>query len=151
MSKKCLFCGSVLDDKALFCDDCGKKQEQSAENMNQVHTEAQYYNTQPQQNGLPVQPVQGFPASYPVQPNTMVKPKNNYNVFAWIGLGLGIASVILFYPFIFPTLITGIVGLVFSIVGTKSSKKAVAIVSIILNALALLLFIFLILILFATA
>lgn len=145
MSKKCLFCGSVLDDEAQFCDDCGKKQEQITASINQVPTNAQYYNNQPGQNSLPVQPVQGFSGAYPAQPNTTAKPKDNYNVFAWIGLGLGIVSYILIYPLILPTLITSVIGLVFSIIGTKSPKKTVSIISIVLNALALLIFILLIL------
>lgn len=27
MSKKCIYCGAELEDDALFCDECGKKQE----------------------------------------------------------------------------------------------------------------------------
>ena len=27
MSKQCLFCGAVLDDDAIFCDECGKRQD----------------------------------------------------------------------------------------------------------------------------
>lgn len=31
MSKKCIYCGAELEDDALFCDECGKKQELSKE------------------------------------------------------------------------------------------------------------------------
>ena len=30
MSKKCLFCGATLEDEDLFCDECGKKQDQTS-------------------------------------------------------------------------------------------------------------------------
>lgn len=31
MSKKCIYCGAELEDDALFCDECGKKQELAKE------------------------------------------------------------------------------------------------------------------------
>ena len=31
MSKKCIYCGTELEDDALFCDECGKKQELAKE------------------------------------------------------------------------------------------------------------------------
>lgn len=119
MSKKCLFCGSVLDNEALFCDDCGKKQEAPTHNevkiKEQVPFEPQtYYNEKPSVQSMP-----GPFVNAPIQ----AKPKDNSNVFAWVGFALGIASYVLFFPLIIPTLITGIAGLVFSIMGVKSSKK----------------------------
>lgn len=30
MSKKCLFCGAILEDEDIFCDECGKKQDEAA-------------------------------------------------------------------------------------------------------------------------
>lgn len=29
MSKKCIFCGSLLEDNDLYCSECGQKQEES--------------------------------------------------------------------------------------------------------------------------
>ncbi len=31
MSKKCIYCGALLEDDDMFCDECGKKQEKTAE------------------------------------------------------------------------------------------------------------------------
>ena len=31
MSKKCLFCGAILEDEDMFCGECGKKQDETAE------------------------------------------------------------------------------------------------------------------------
>lgn len=137
MSKKCLFCGSVLDDEALFCDDCGKKQEAMVQNEVTMKEQAPplgaqtYYNERPSVQSMP-----GSFASAPMQ----AKPKDNSTVFAWVGFALGIASYVLFFPLMLPTAITGTVGLVFSIMGVRSSKKGIAIVSIVLNAIALLIF-----------
>ena len=47
MSKQCLFCGASIDDNALFCDECGKKQdpalaklEAEREELNKKYREA---------------------------------------------------------------------------------------------------------------
>ena len=29
MAKKCIYCGEQLEDDALFCDECGKKQDEN--------------------------------------------------------------------------------------------------------------------------
>lgn len=30
MSKQCLYCGALLDDDDIFCDECGKRQDDEA-------------------------------------------------------------------------------------------------------------------------
>lgn len=113
-----------------------KKQEASVQNEVTIKGQAplgtqNYYNEKPT--------VQSMPESF-VAAHIQAKPKDNFTVFAWIGFALGIASYVLFFPLVLPTAVTGTVGLVFSIMGVKSSKKGIAIVSIVLNAIALLVF-----------
>lgn len=41
MSKKCIYCGAELEDDALFCDECGKKQESVKEAEQNAKKEAE--------------------------------------------------------------------------------------------------------------
>ena len=75
MSKKCAFCGAVMEDHDMFCDECGKKYDDEAvkraEETNKSNAEAEHGAKQPPQ---PQQPQQS--PQLPLNPQTIQKPNS---------------------------------------------------------------------------
>lgn len=161
--KFCVKCGNSLEDNANECELCGEmqpytppsKQENDdehtsvntypyePENCNQCESENNYS----QQYTTYQQPADSTPNYYNQQPyNTGTYKRSNSACVT--GFVLGIISI-------FPlgiNLITGIIGLIFSIIGVKNfnpdteSGKGFGITGIIMNSLALVCMLFIILI-----
>ena len=135
--KSCTKCGNSLDDDAVKCEVCGEVQKTASE-------------TRPAENAAVYQPQQYQQPPY-TQQNSYYYSQNNsqpYNTGIYkrtnssclIGFILALVSV--FIPF--ANIITGIVGLVFSILGVKNfneeteCNRGLGIAGIIINSLILL-------------
>lgn len=114
MSKKCLFCGAELEDNAVFCDECGRKQEKNTADESKSQPEKE----QVTQN----------------QENEERKKAQAYH--AWVSLIVGVISIVLIFVFPFVSLPISIIGIVLGIKGIKSSKKAFSVVGSVINVAA---------------
>lgn len=168
MSKKCLFCGNVMEDDDLFCDECGKKQaEASPEKDNTKQTE---FISTPQEvqrnsskketrtNSIPKNQSQEereaelrikseaeakIRLEYEINEKNRKKEdrKNNPKHLAILSLIFAIVSYPLIITTIFLPIITAPIGLILGIKGLKSTKKITAVFGIILSAIVILFYI----------
>lgn len=157
MTKKCINCGTEIDDNALFCINCGTmqdRQEPTGEKINLNKTNEQVSQEEPTYN-------QGYSQGY--NPNYNQGYNANYNQTSQYQYGnypmgqqqytraynsvLGIASLVLGILAIFTLgciVIPEIIGLIFGIIALndKNHKHGVAIAGTVLSAVSLCLFIF---------
>lgn len=95
MSKYCIACGAELEDNAVFCDECGAKQE-TQQPSNNMSVNEQMANTA-------------------VQSETKMR-QSGFGIASFI---FGIISIITLGSFYFPE----IIGIAFGIAGLKDKSK----------------------------
>lgn len=109
----CKYCGSELKTEGNFCPNCGAEVNKSnIVAVSQTEKEVQTNN----------------------------RDVGPFKVFAFIGFGVSIESIIIsIFPYIgFLGVFTGIIGVVFASLGLKSRKKPFAIIGLVLSCLSIL-------------
>ena len=137
----CRICGTALKDGAAFCHSCGaqvKKDRPAPVNEN-VIVNTDVINEKLQAPVSEASNDQSETASSPfAQPYVKTPPmqneKKDYSGFAIASLVLGIVSVL---PLCCVNVITAILGIIFSLISIKSSKKGMAIAGLILSIIAI--------------
>lgn len=146
MSKKCINCGSELDDDQLFCDDCGTKQ--IIEHQSKAKKDFQPLSQKTIVTEADKQPIIQtvtdnkirLEAEKAEKARKQEERKNNPKHLAIVSLLLGIVSYLSILTIIIP-IATSITGLIVGFKGFKSDLKKTAIMGIITNLSFLILFI----------
>lgn len=140
MSKKCFFCGAILEDEDIFCDECGKKQDQASVIKQVEHKSEPKMHMEVEQKAKEetkqiVQERVSAKAESKQLEQKKCKEEIKYNPihFAWAGLVFGIISWITLLTATLFAMPTSIIGIALGIKGLKSKKRGLSIVSLFLN------------------
>lgn len=118
MSKQCIYCGTDMDDDALFCGECGKKQESEEKHPTVSQTI------------LEKEPLNNIQPEF--KRDKKAERKQDPKHLAILSLIFGIISYPLSLTILIP-LVTVPLGIIFGVKGLKSSKKKTSILGLILN------------------
>lgn len=157
MSKKCLFCGNVIEDNDLFCDECGKKQTETpsakddskqSQPTPSVQTDLQKITPDKNNNSegqlsqkskeelqIKAEAEAKIRLEYEISEKNRKKEerKNNPKHLSVLSLICSIISYPLIFTFILP-FITVPLSIVLGVKGMKSTLKIPAILGIVLSA-----------------
>lgn len=150
MSKKCIYCGAELEDDALFCDECGKKQELSKEAETEQNAPKDAELKAKQEADAEAKAEAAQRAKEEARKEKAAEAKRlekerkkeerkanpTYKAYAslilgiliWITFMMGAAGLIV-------TLLMMVLGMVFGVQALKSTKKKIAIAGLVLNGL----------------
>lgn len=144
MRKICIRCGAVLDDNALFCDDCGAKQDisqieqESKENVAEVDAaeigkEVQSLPTASVEEVREEAVLEANEQPYKI-PVTVEEPELKQSKIGIVALVMGVIAIVSLGSFI----VFDILGIIFGIVGMrkKDSKTGFAKAGLILSIIA---------------
>ena len=152
MSKKCIYCGAELEDDALFCDECGKKQELAKETetepndpkdaelkaKQEADAKAKAEAAQRAKEEAEKQAQEAAEAKLEAKERKKEERKANPTYKAYASLILGILIWITFMmgaAGLIVTLLMMVLGMVFGVQALKSTKKKIAIAGLVLNGL----------------
>lgn len=152
MSKKCIYCGAELEDDALFCDECGKKQELAKETetepndpkdaelkaKQEADAKAKAEAAQRAKEEAEKQAQEAAEAKRLEKERKKEERKANPTYKAYASLILGILIWITFMmgaAGLIVTLLMMVLGMVFGVQALKSTKKKIAIAGLVLNGL----------------
>lgn len=150
MSKKCIYCGAELEDDALFCDECGKKQELAKETETEPNDPKDAELKAKQEADAKAKAEAAQRAKEEARKEKAAEAKRlekerkkeerkanpTYKAYAslilgiliWITFMMGAAGLIV-------TLLMMVLGMVFGVQALKSTKKKIAIAGLVLNGL----------------
>lgn len=130
----CKNCGTLINEGALFCHNCGKeiKTAEPKVDTNEQDIIKSEVNVQEQNPSPFAQPMADAPVNTPT--TAQKNEKSDRSALAVASLVLGIVSLL---PLCCVNTITAVLGLIFGIISIKSSKRGMAIAGIILSVIAI--------------